>query len=97
MNVSIELPETKAIIQLNQNYFKKALTAILYYVGKLSEKEACSVQTLIAVLLKNNYYPNLVSQSWPMIQTTLRLNLMHEDFKYYCQQYWAFDFIGKIK
>jgi len=43
MNISIELPDTKAIIQLKPNYFQEALITTLYHVGKLSEKEACSV------------------------------------------------------
>lgn len=46
MNISIELPDTTAIVQLNPNYFKEALIATLYHVGKLSEKEACLVLNL---------------------------------------------------
>jgi hypothetical protein len=41
MNISMELPKTAALTHLNPTYFKEALIATLYNVGKLSEKEAC--------------------------------------------------------
>ena len=41
MKISIDLPETATLVHLDQTYLKEALVAILYHVGKLSEKEAC--------------------------------------------------------
>ncbi len=42
MRISVELPDTAALVQLDQDYLKEALVATLYHLGKLSEKEACS-------------------------------------------------------
>jgi len=41
MRISVELPDTAALVQLDQAYLKEALVATLYHLGKLSEKEAC--------------------------------------------------------
>ena len=41
MEISLELPDTAALLQLDQAYLKEALVVTLYHVGKLSEKEAC--------------------------------------------------------
>lgn len=41
MKVSIDVPDSVALAELDQEYLKEALVAILYQVGKLSEKEAC--------------------------------------------------------
>lgn len=41
MEISLDLPDTAALVQLDQTYLKKALVVTLYHVGKLSEKEAC--------------------------------------------------------
>ena len=41
MEISLDLPDTAALLQLDQAYLKEALVVILYHVGKLSEKEAC--------------------------------------------------------
>ena len=42
MRISVELPDTAAFVQLDQDYLKEALVATLYHLGKLSEKEACT-------------------------------------------------------
>lgn len=41
MEISLDLPDTAALIDLDQAYLKAALVVTLYHVGKLSEKEAC--------------------------------------------------------
>ena len=41
MEISLDLPDTAALVGLDQAYLKEALVVILYHVGKLSEKEAC--------------------------------------------------------
>jgi len=41
MKIAVELPDTAAMVHLDQSYLKEALVATLYHVGKLSEKEAC--------------------------------------------------------
>jgi hypothetical protein len=41
MKLSVDLPDTVALVDLDQTYLKEALVATLYHVGKLSEKEAC--------------------------------------------------------
>lgn len=41
MRISVELPDTAALVQLDPDYLKEALVAALYHLGKLSEKEAC--------------------------------------------------------
>ena len=41
MEISLDLPDTAALLQLDQAYLKEALVVTLYHVGKLSEKEAC--------------------------------------------------------
>ena len=41
MKISVDLPDTAALVHLDQTYLKEVLVAILYHVGKLSEKEAC--------------------------------------------------------
>jgi hypothetical protein len=41
MKVTVDLPDTAPLSDLDQNYAKTALIATLYHVGKLSEKEAC--------------------------------------------------------
>ena len=41
MRISIDLPDTAALGQLDQDYLKEALVATLYHLGKISEKEAC--------------------------------------------------------
>ena len=43
MKIAVELPDTAAMVHLDQSYLKEALVATLYHVGKLSEKEACLV------------------------------------------------------
>ena len=42
MKLLVELPDTAALRNLDQNYAKTALVATLYHVGKLSEQEACA-------------------------------------------------------
>lgn len=41
MKVSIDVPDSVALAELDQEYLKEAFVAILYHLGKLSEKEAC--------------------------------------------------------
>ena len=41
MEISLDLPDTAAFVDLDQAYLKEALVVTLYHVGKLSEKEAC--------------------------------------------------------
>ena len=41
MKISVDLPDTAALVHLDQMYLKEVLVAALYQVGKLSEKEAC--------------------------------------------------------
>lgn len=42
MKIAVDLPDNAALQELDQDYLKQALIATLYYVGKLSEKEACN-------------------------------------------------------
>ena len=46
MKISVEFPDTVPKVSLEQEYLKKALVATLYHIGKLSEKEACTVLNL---------------------------------------------------
>ncbi|MCE2432523.1 MAG: hypothetical protein J4F29_06280 [Candidatus Latescibacteria bacterium] len=41
MKISLDLPDTATLARLDQTYFREVLVATLYYIGKLSEKEAC--------------------------------------------------------
>ena len=41
MEISLDLPDTATLVDLDQAYLKEALVVTLYHVGKLSEKEAC--------------------------------------------------------
>ena len=41
MEISLDLPDTAALLQLDQTYLKEALVVTLYHMEKLSEKEAC--------------------------------------------------------
>ena len=41
MKISVDLPDTAALVHLDQTYLKEVLVATLYQIGKLSEKEAC--------------------------------------------------------
>lgn len=41
MKISLNLPDTAALVRLDQTHFREVLVATLYHVGKLSEKEAC--------------------------------------------------------
>ncbi len=41
MKISVDLPDTVALVHLDQTYLKEAMVATLYHVGKVSEKEAC--------------------------------------------------------
>ena len=41
MEISLDLPDTAALVGLDQAYLKEALVVTLYHVEKLSEKEAC--------------------------------------------------------
>ena len=41
MEISLDLPDTAALVDLDQAYLKEALVVTLYHVEKLSEKEAC--------------------------------------------------------
>lgn len=41
MKISLDLPDTAALVYLDHEYFREVLVAILYHIGKLSEKEAC--------------------------------------------------------
>lgn len=43
MKLSVELPDTASITNLDSVYLKEVLVATLYHLGKLSEKEACVV------------------------------------------------------
>ena len=40
MEISLDLPDTAALVHLDQTYLKEALVATLYHVEKLSAKEA---------------------------------------------------------
>lgn len=40
MELIIELPDIKPLVNLDGDYFKKMLIANLYHLGRLSEKEA---------------------------------------------------------
>lgn len=42
MKLSVELPDTASLRDVDQDYLKAALVATLYHLGKLSEKEACA-------------------------------------------------------
>lgn len=42
MKLSVELPDTATLRDVDPNYAKAALVATLYHVGKLSEQEACA-------------------------------------------------------
>lgn len=46
MKISVEFPDTIPTVCLEQEYLKKALVSTLYNLGKLSEKEACTVLSL---------------------------------------------------
>lgn len=41
MKISLDLPDTAALVHLDHEYFREVLVATLYHIGKLSEKEAC--------------------------------------------------------
>ena len=41
MKISVDLPNTAALVHLDPTYLKEALVVTLYHVGKFSEKEAC--------------------------------------------------------
>lgn len=41
MQISLDIPNSAGIAQLDANYLKQALVATLYHLGKLSEYEAC--------------------------------------------------------
>ena len=41
MKISLDLPDTATLARLDLTYFREVLVATLYYIGKLSEKEAC--------------------------------------------------------
>ena len=41
MKVSLEFPDTAALIQFDLDYLKAVLIATLYHLGQLSEHEAC--------------------------------------------------------
>jgi hypothetical protein len=41
MKVSLEFPDTASLMQFDHDYLKTVLVATLYYLGKLSEHEAC--------------------------------------------------------
>jgi hypothetical protein len=41
MRISVDLPDTAALVHIDQTYLKEAMVTTLYHVGKLSEKEAC--------------------------------------------------------
>ena len=43
MKITVELPDTPAVTELDPAYLQDALVATLYHVGKLSEKEACLI------------------------------------------------------
>ena len=43
MKLSVELPDTASMTDLDSVYLKEVLVATLYHLGKLSEKEACGV------------------------------------------------------
>ena len=43
MKISLDLPDTAALVHLDQTYFREIVVATLYHVGKLSEKEACLI------------------------------------------------------
>ena len=43
MKLSIELPDTASVTDLDSAYLKEVLVATLYHLGKLSEQEACVV------------------------------------------------------
>ena len=40
MKISVELPDTNFLTDMDPDYLKEALVAMLYHVGKLSGKEA---------------------------------------------------------
>ncbi len=42
MKISIELPDTATLIPLDPKYLEEGFVAMLYSLGKLSEKEACT-------------------------------------------------------
>ena len=41
MKISVDLPDTAALVHLDQTYLREILMVTLYHAGKLSEKEAC--------------------------------------------------------
>ncbi len=43
MTISLQLPDTTPFIRFDQHYLQQAFVAMLYHLGKLSEKEACSI------------------------------------------------------
>jgi len=46
MQISLYLPDKSPFIQLSPIYLKQMLTVALYYNGKLSSQQACSVLEL---------------------------------------------------
>lgn len=43
MQIAVELPDTALFLQFDREYLRKALIAMLYNLGKISEKEACLI------------------------------------------------------
>ncbi len=43
MQISINLPDTKNLSEVDQGYLIEALAATLYHIGKISEQEACEI------------------------------------------------------
>ena len=43
MTISVRLPDTIAYVAWDQEYLQQAFVAMLYHLGKLSEKEACGI------------------------------------------------------
>ena len=41
MKISVDLPDTAALVHLDQTYLREILMVTLYHAGNLSEKEAC--------------------------------------------------------
>lgn len=46
MKILVEFPDTEPLAHLDQQYLKEVLVAMLYHLGKLSEKEACTALSL---------------------------------------------------
>ena len=77
MKISVELPDTAPLMNLDSEYLKTALVTTLYHLGKISEKEACSTlgvnrRTFEEILPQFGF--SILSDDQETIDTELRVN-----------------------